>query len=45
MYLFFELNAFRIKDVISSTMQRKEIIGHDPSKRKVISKDFEIPLL
>ena len=28
-----------MKDVISSTMPRKGIIGHDPSKGKMIHKD------
>ena len=37
--------TFTMKDVILSTMLRKEMIGHDPSKGKVIHKDFEIPLL
>ena len=31
--------AFKMKDAISSTMERKEIIGHDPSKGKMIHKD------
>ena len=38
MYLIFKLDALMVKE-ISSTKLRKELIGHDPSKRKAIDKD------
>ena len=39
MCLNIELDAFKMYDAISRAMLRKESIGYDPSKGKVIHKD------